>query len=54
MKTAHAGMGVSTGEFNALVEDLSKALDKAKANPADRDELLGKLGPMKDQIVEKP
>ena len=54
MKTAHKGMGITTHEFDALVEDLSKALDKAGAKPADRDELLGKLGPLKDQIVEKP
>ncbi len=28
MKDAHRGMGVSTADFNALVEDLVKALDK--------------------------
>jgi hemoglobin len=54
MKSAHAGMGIATGEFNALVEDLGKALDKHGASPADRDALLAKLAPMKDQIVEKP
>ena len=28
MKEAHAGMGVKSADFNALVEDLSKSLDK--------------------------
>ena len=54
MKTAHAGMGVSTADFNALVEDLVKSLDKYKVKPADKDTLLGVLGPMKSDIVEKP
>ena len=30
MKTTHAGMKITTGDFNALVEDLVAALDKAK------------------------
>jgi hemoglobin len=54
MKTAHKGMGCSTADFNALVEDLSKCLDANKVAPADRHELLSVLGPMKDQIVERP
>jgi hemoglobin len=53
MKTAHQGMGISTADFNALVEDLVKALDKFKVGETEKNELLGKLGGMKDQIVEK-
>lgn len=53
MKTAHKGMGVSEADFNALVEDLVKALDKFNVGQAEKDELLGKLGPMKADIVEK-
>ena len=53
MKTAHAGMGISTADFNALVEDLVKSLNKFKVAKADQDTLLGVLGPMKTQIVEK-
>src|SRR5215470_14400065 len=30
MKTVHAGMGVNDADFNALVEDLVKSLDKFK------------------------
>ena len=53
MKTAHAGMGVGDGDFNALVEDLVGALDKFKVGSKEKDDLLGALGPMKADIVEK-
>ena len=54
MKEAHKGMGVSTADFNALVEDLVGALDKFKVGEKEKNELLGVLGPMKSDIVEKP
>jgi hemoglobin len=54
MKEAHAGMGISGADFGALVEDLVAALDKAGVKPADKMALLGVLGPMKPEIVEKP
>jgi hemoglobin len=53
MKAAHAGMGISGADFNALVEDLVGALDKFNVKPADKNTLLGVLGPMKSDIVEK-
>ena len=53
MKSAHAGMGVSGGDFSALVEDLVGALDKFKVGEKEKNELLGALGPMKSDIVEK-
>ena len=46
-------MGVSEADFNALVEDLVKALDKFKVGETEKNELLGALGPMKSDIVEK-
>jgi hemoglobin len=52
MKTAHADMGVTTGEFNALVEDLVATLNKFGVGKAEQDELLGILGPLKSDIVE--
>ena len=54
MKTAHMGMGISGGDFNALVQDLSGALDKFNVGAHEKDQLLGALAPMKTQIVEKP
>jgi hemoglobin len=53
MKTAHQGMGITEADFNALVEDLVKALDKFKVGETEKNQLLGALGPMKSDIVEK-
>jgi hemoglobin len=53
MKTAHAGMGITDADFNALVEDLVGALDKFKVGTQEKNDLLGALGPMKKDIVEK-
>jgi hemoglobin len=52
MRAAHDGMGVTAGEFDALVEDLVAALDEFNVPKAERDELLGLLGPMRSDIVE--
>lgn len=52
MKETHSGMGVTTGEFDALVEDLVATLDRFNVPSAERGELLGLLGPMKPDIVE--
>ncbi|HVF90097.1 MAG TPA: group 1 truncated hemoglobin [Blastocatellia bacterium] len=53
MKTAHAGMGIAEADFNALVEDLVAALDKFNVPATEKNELLGALGPMKGDIVER-
>lgn len=52
MKAAHQNMGATEGEFNALVEDLVKTLDKFNVPEKEKNELLGALGPLKPQIVE--
>ena len=54
MKEAHQGMGVSGSDFNALVDDLVKSLNKFNVGKTEQDELLGVLGGMKGEIVEKP
>ncbi len=51
MKTAHAGMGITGPQFDALVEDLVAALDKFKVPAHEKNELLSVLGPMKSDIV---
>ena len=53
MKTAHMGMGITGDQFGALVQDLVGALDKFKVGEKEKAELLGALGPMKTDIVEK-
>jgi hemoglobin len=52
MKKAHKRMGVTAGEFTALVEDLVKTLDKFNVQDPERQELLGALGGLKGDIVE--
>ncbi len=52
MKAAHAGMRVTKGEFDALVDDLVASLNQFKVAKAEQDELLGILGPLKSEIVE--
>src|SRR5215510_3087503 len=51
MKAAHTGMRITDAEFNALVEDLVKSLDKLKVPAPEKTELLGALGGMKGDIV---
>jgi hemoglobin len=52
MKETHDGMGVTAGEFAALVEDLVATLGQYQVPQAEQDELLGLLGPMRGDIVE--
>jgi len=53
MKSAHMGMGISGGDFNALVDDLVGALDEFNVPQHEKDQLLGALAPMKTDILEK-
>jgi hemoglobin len=52
MKESHKNMGTTAGEFNALVEDLIKTLNKFNVGPTEQKELLAALGPLKGDIVE--
>ena len=52
MKETHFGMGVTAGEFDALVEDLVATLDEFDVPKLEQDKLLGLLAPMRDDIVE--
>jgi hemoglobin len=52
MSETHDGMAVTAGEFDALVEDLVLTLDEFNVPKPEQDELLGLLGPMRDDIVE--
>jgi len=54
MQRAHRNMAVTEGEFNAAVEDLVQTLDEFKVPEKEKNELLGALGPLKKDIVEKP
>ena len=52
MRETHDGMGVTAGEFDALVGDLVATLDKFDVPSAEQQELLGILGPLRSDIVE--
>ena len=53
MKTTHAGMGVKSRHFNALVQDLGKSLNKFKVPKKEQKELVGILAPLKSDIVTR-
>jgi hemoglobin len=52
MRETHDGMGVTAGEFDALVGDLVATLDKFYVPSTEQQELLGILGPLRSDIVE--
>jgi hemoglobin len=52
MKEAHNGMRVTSGEFDALVQDLVATFNHFKVGKTEQDEVLGVLGPLKSDIVE--
>ena len=51
MRDVHHNMHVTDADFNALVEDLIKTLNKFKVPAPEQQELLGILGPLKKDIV---
>ena len=52
MTEAHHNMGVTSGEFQAFVEDVVAVLDDFKVGKAEQDELLNILAPLQGEIVE--
>jgi hemoglobin len=53
MKRAHKGLGITDADFDALVVDLIKALNKNHVGQTEKDELVGMLANMRTDIVEK-
>jgi hemoglobin len=51
MKTAHANMGITRANFNALVEVLQASMDARKIPFATQNQLLALLAPMHRDIV---
>lgn len=54
MLTVHKGMGITGDHFQAMMEDLIAALRHAKVASGDEGALVGKLLPLKPDIVERP
>lgn len=53
MRTAHAGMGLTKADLNALVENLQAAMREAQVPFAAQNRLLAKLAPMSGQVIER-
>ena len=51
MASAHEGMNIRDDEFDALVEDLVKAIDGMKAADADKRELIAIVRQMRGAVV---
>ena len=54
MGQAHAGLGITEADFNALVEDLVKALDTFVVPEQTQNQLLAILASLKEDIVAAP
>ena len=52
MREAHAGLKITDGEFDALMQDLEATLDEFNVPKAEHDAVVGLLLPMRDEIVE--
>ena len=52
MRQAHTNMGVTSGEWDAFIEDLVATLNDFNVGKAEQDELLDNLRPMRAEIVE--
>ncbi len=53
IKHAHEGLGITEADFDALVEDLKKAMDDHEVPSGTQTRVLAVLAPMKRDIVEK-
>src|ERR1700757_1622051 len=52
MLETHAGMKVTAGEFDVVMQHLGAALDELNFPKTEQDELVALLRPMRDEIVE--
>ena len=52
MTETHHNMGVTSGEFQAFVEDVVAVLNDFKVGTTEQDELLNILAPLREEIVE--
>ena len=54
MKTSHAGLGITEKDWDSSVKHLIASLDKFNVPAKEKDEVLGAIGGLKKDIVEKP
>jgi hemoglobin len=54
MQDAHAGMMINDVQFDAIIQDLSLALEERQVSKDNEKELLDKLATLRDDIVFAP
>ena len=54
MKTVHTGLMITKAEWDMSVKHLVATLDKFKVPAKEKGEVLGAVGPLEKDIVEKP
>ena len=54
MKESHRKLAIDEAAFNALVEDLQRAMDKQKIPFRAQNKLLAKLAPMHREVITRP
>jgi hemoglobin len=54
MKTSHAGLGITDKDWDASVRLLVATLEKLNVPAKEKDEVLGAIGGLKKDIVDKP
>ena len=54
MKTAHAGLGITDKDWEASVNLLIATLDKFSVPAKEKEEVVGAIGGLKKDIVDKP
>ena len=54
MRTSHHGLGITSEDWDAAAKHLVETLNKFKVGKAEQDELLGVVGGLKKDIVDKP
>jgi len=53
MKTSHAGLGITQGDWDTMAKHLVASLDKFKVPEREKKEVLDALTPLQADIVEK-
>jgi hemoglobin len=53
MEKSHGGMHITEAQFNALVEDLYRAMERAGTPVAAQNRLVALLAPMRSQVIYK-
>ena len=52
MEAAHAGLGVTAADWDALMEHVAAALDELRVPAREKQEFLGLFSEMRAEIVE--